>query len=56
VKFIGLKKGVIGISEVENILYDIPQSGILNVQRKYEFAMWNDVAILLSRTKILSTP
>jgi hypothetical protein len=53
-KFIALKKGVIGVSEVVNILYYIPQFGILNVQRRYEFTMWNDVAILLSIAKILS--
>jgi hypothetical protein len=55
-KFIGLKKGVIGVFEVVNILYDITQFGILNVQKKCEFAMWNDVAMLWSRTTILSPP
>jgi hypothetical protein len=47
VKFIGLKKGLIGVFEVVNILYNIPQFGILNVQRKFEFAKWKVVAILL---------
>jgi hypothetical protein len=56
VKFVGLKNGVTGIFEVVNIRYDIPQFGVLNIHRKCEFAMWHDVAILLSRTKILSTP
>jgi len=56
VKFTGLKNDVIEVPEVVNILYDISQFGILNVQRIYEFSMWHDVAILLSRTKIISTP
>ena len=55
-KFIGLKKGVTGVFEAVNILYGIPQFGILNVQRKYESALWHYVEILLSRTKILSPP
>jgi len=33
VKFIGLKKGVIGVFAVVNILYDIPEFGILNAQK-----------------------
>jgi len=55
-KFIGLKKGVTGVFEVVNILYNTLQFGILNVQRKCEFGKWQGVAILLSRTKILSPP
>jgi hypothetical protein len=54
VKCIGLKKFVIEVFEIVNILCDITQFGIL--ERKHEFAMWHDVAILLSTIKILSTP
>jgi hypothetical protein len=55
-KFIGLKKGVIGVFEDVNILYDIPQFRILNALKRYKFTMWNDVTILLSISKILSPP